>query len=50
MRISKRALQTQASPIRKLNPLAQAAEKKGRKVIKLNIGQPDLPAPPAVLL
>lgn len=49
MRISKRALQTQASPIRKLNPLAQTAEKKGIKVIKLNIGQPDLPAPPAVL-
>jgi len=49
MQISQRALQTQVSPIRKLNPLALAAEKRGIAVIKLNIGQPDLPAPPAFL-
>lgn len=49
MKISKRAVNTQASPIRKLNPLASAAEKRGIEVIKLNIGQPDLPAPEAFL-
>ncbi|MFH1367052.1 MAG: pyridoxal phosphate-dependent aminotransferase [Patescibacteria group bacterium] len=48
MRISKRALQTQASPIRKLQPLALAAEKKGIEVIKLNIGQPDLNIPDSI--
>ncbi|QQS50004.1 MAG: pyridoxal phosphate-dependent aminotransferase [Bacteroidota bacterium] len=31
------------SPIRKLVPLAEKAEKSGRKVIRLNIGQPDIP-------
>lgn len=35
-----------ASPIRKLVPLARDAEKRGVKVIHLNIGQPDLPTPP----
>lgn len=35
-----------ASPIRKLVPLAREAEKRGVKVIHLNIGQPDLPTPP----
>lgn len=34
-----------ASPIRKLVPLARKAEKRGVKVIRLNIGQPDLPTP-----
>lgn len=34
-----------ASPIRKLVPLAREAEKRGVKVIRLNIGQPDLPTP-----
>ena len=33
------------SPIRKLAPLAAAAELKGIKVYHLNIGQPDLPTP-----
>ena len=33
------------SPIRKLAPLASAAEKRGIKVYHLNIGQPDLPTP-----
>lgn len=32
------------SPIRKLAPLAFAAEERGVKVYRLNIGQPDLPA------
>lgn len=35
-----------ASPIRKLVPLAREAEKRGVEVIRLNIGQPDLPTPP----
>ncbi len=34
-----------ASPIRKLVPLARMAEKRGVEVIRLNIGQPDLPTP-----
>ena len=33
------------SPIRKLAPLAAAAQKKGIKIYHLNIGQPDLPTP-----
>ena len=36
-----------ASPIRKLLPLAQAAQKRGTKVYALNIGQPDLEPPKA---
>ena len=34
-----------ASPIRKLVPLANEAQSRGVKVIRLNIGQPDLPTP-----
>ncbi len=37
------------SPIRKLAPLAYAAEAKGKKIYKLNIGQPDLPTPQKAL-
>ena len=37
------------SPIRKLAPLAYAAEKRGVKVYRLNIGQPDLPTPKIAL-
>lgn len=37
------------SPIRKLAPLAEKAKEMGRKVYHLNIGQPDLPTPPAAL-
>lgn len=40
-----RGLQMPASPIRKLAPLAEAAENRGIKIYKLNIGQPDLPTP-----
>lgn len=47
MKISKRALETIASPIRKFLPYAQAAQKRGVKVFALNIGQPDLEAPSA---
>ena len=38
-----------ASPIRKLVPYAEAAKRKGIKVYHLNIGQPDIETPPAIL-
>ena len=34
------------SPMRKFHPYAVAAEKKGRKIYHLNIGQPDIATPP----
>lgn len=37
------------SPIRKLVPFAEAAKKKGTKVYHLNIGQPDIETPKAIL-
>lgn len=37
------------SPIRKLVPYAEAAKKKGIHVYHLNIGQPDIETPPALL-
>lgn len=43
--ISIRGLDMPESPIRKLAPLAQAANDKGIRVYHLNIGQPDLPTP-----
>ena len=43
--ISQRGQIMPASPIRKLVPLAREAEQRGVKVIRLNIGQPDLPTP-----
>jgi aspartate aminotransferase len=45
VRISKRAASMQASPIRKLVPLADEAKARGTKVYHLNIGQPDIPTP-----
>lgn len=47
--ISARGRQMPASPIRKLVPYAEAAKKKGIKVFHLNIGQPDIETPPALL-
>ena len=47
--ISNRGQQMPASPIRKLVPYAEAAKKKGTKVYHLNIGQPDIETPPAIL-
>ena len=44
-KISQRAEQMPASPIRKLAPFAAAAKQRGIKVYHLNIGQPDLPTP-----
>ena len=37
------------SPIRKLVPYAEAAKKRGTRVFHLNIGQPDVETPPAIL-
>lgn len=37
------------SPIRKLVPFAEAAKKKGIKVYHLNIGQPDIETPAAIM-
>ncbi|MDD4687673.1 MAG: pyridoxal phosphate-dependent aminotransferase, partial [Candidatus Cloacimonetes bacterium] len=45
MKLSQRALNIQASPIRKLMPHAQNAKNRGIKVYHLNIGQPDIPTP-----
>jgi len=49
MQLSKRALEIQASPIRKLMPYAIAAKKRGIKVYHLNIGQPDIETPPEMI-
>ncbi|MBS1785142.1 MAG: pyridoxal phosphate-dependent aminotransferase [Acidobacteria bacterium] len=49
MRLSQRAEGFPDSPIRKLGPLADRARARGRRVIPLNIGQPDIPTPPAFL-
>lgn len=45
MQISKRAKETQESPIRKLAGVANEAKKRGTYVYHLNIGQPDIPTP-----
>jgi aspartate aminotransferase len=47
--ISQRGAQMPPSPIRKLVPYAEAAKKRGVKVYHLNIGQPDIETPPAIL-
>ena len=43
--ISKVGLAMPSSPIRKLMPFANAAKKAGKRVIHLNIGQPDIDSP-----
>ena len=47
--LSRRARAMPASPIRRLAPFAVAARRAGRTVHPLNIGQPDIPTPPAIL-
>lgn len=47
--VSRRGVEMPASPIRKLVPYADAAKKKGIKVYHLNIGQPDVETPPAIM-
>jgi aspartate aminotransferase len=49
LQISQRGQEMPASPIRKLVPYAEAAKKRGIKVFHLNIGQPDVETPPAIL-
>ncbi len=43
--VSKKGERMPASPIRKLVPFADAAKKRGIKVLHLNIGQPDIATP-----
>ncbi len=45
--VSQRGEIMPASPIRRLVPLANKAIERGIKVYRLNIGQPDVPTPPA---
>ena len=45
MKISNRAINIQASPLRKLMPFADKAKTKGIKIYHLNIGQPDIETP-----
>lgn len=47
--ISNRGKIIPESPIRKLSPFAEKAKERGVKVFHLNIGQPDLQAPPQAL-
>jgi aspartate aminotransferase len=47
--LSRRAQEMPASPIRRLAPFAVAAQKAGKTVYGLNIGQPDIPTPRAIL-
>lgn len=47
--ISHRGSSMPPSPIRKLVPYAEAAKKRGTKVYHLNIGQPDIETPKAIL-
>jgi aspartate aminotransferase len=47
--ISHRGALMPPSPIRKLVPYAEAAKKRGVKVYHLNIGQPDIETPKAIL-
>ena len=47
--LSRRAQLMPASPIRRLAPFAAQARKAGKTVYALNIGQPDIPTPQAIL-
>jgi aspartate aminotransferase len=47
--IAQRGAHMPPSPIRKLVPYAESAKKKGITVYHLNIGQPDIETPPAIL-
>ncbi|MBZ5857077.1 pyridoxal phosphate-dependent aminotransferase [Flavihumibacter profundi] len=49
LQISQRGRDMPPSPIRKLVPFAEAAKKKGVKVYHLNIGQPDIETPKAMV-
>ena len=46
MKLSQKSQQCALSPMRKFTPYAMAAEAAGKKIYKLNIGQPDIETPP----
>lgn len=46
MKLSEKAKSCTLSPMRKFTPYAMACEKAGKKIYKLNIGQPDIETPP----
>lgn len=48
-KISQKAVEMPASPIRKLVPYAETAKKAGKTVFHLNIGQPDIETPKVAL-
>lgn len=48
-KISQKAIDMPASPIRKLVPYAEIAKKQGKTVYHLNIGQPDIETPQVAL-
>ncbi len=48
-KISQKAMDMPASPIRKLVPFSEAAKKQGKTVYHLNIGQPDIETPQVAL-
>jgi aspartate aminotransferase len=48
-KISKKGISTPQSPIRKLVPFADAAQKRGINIYHLNIGQPDIKTPKVAL-
>lgn len=45
MKLSKRTETLQVSPTRKFTQLASQMEKKGKKILRLSVGQPDIEAP-----
>ena len=47
MQFSSKIIHCQLSPMRKFHPYALAAAQRGVKIYHLNIGQPDIPTPPA---
>ena len=47
MKISINANRCEPSPMRKFHPLAVEAEKQGKTIYHLNIGQPDIKTPQA---
>ncbi|MBM4357402.1 MAG: pyridoxal phosphate-dependent aminotransferase [Deltaproteobacteria bacterium] len=49
LHLSQRGAQAPASPIRRLTPLADAARERGLVVHQLNIGQPDIATPAAMI-
>jgi len=49
MKLSSRAQNIQASPIRKLAPFAIQAKAEGVEIFHLNIGQPDIPTAPVIM-